>query len=272
MQLDRAARLQTLSVGLDLLAENVAEIRIDASILLDARRPRGLEIVTAQAEEEAAKFLILLDLMRVDQRDEAALARHLGHFYNHLSRWIYAEVAHMSPANFAEVRRMVETMRPSHFLDGPTGADWIFRNRLMARREEALYVDLIHDDDGDRWVGPGERDALLFGGPSPAVASLIGSLHRVGATSSAGLEIVSCCWSKVELADDTHWQEVRAINFEVTEMLADAGLARDDLGEEDVGRVVECWGFPLAGLDLSELPVSAEELERERQAVLADFC
>jgi hypothetical protein len=46
----------------------------------------------------------------MDQRNEEALAGQLGRFYNHLARCIFVEMAHMSPADFAEVRSLVDTI------------------------------------------------------------------------------------------------------------------------------------------------------------------
>ena len=87
----------------------------------------------------------------------------------------------MAPADFAEVRRMVASMRPSLYLEGPEGFEWIFRNHLLAAREEGLYVDYVHDSGGERWVTPAGREAIAFGAPSPVIRELIVSLARLGA-------------------------------------------------------------------------------------------
>jgi AbiV family abortive infection protein len=264
MQLRPADRLTVVSEGLGLLVENVATLGADIELLREAERGRSLWIVARQAEEEAAKALILLDLARSDPSDEEGALRQLKHFYDHLARLIYAEVTHMSPADFAEVRRMVDSMRPSLYLDGPNGADWIFRNRLIANREEGLYVDYVHDDGGERWVSPATSDEISFGGPSPAVRELVDSLKRLGVMSEPGLAIVAEAWAQAELTDEIHWQEVVAINREVTAKLIDEGLG-EGATEPDVARVIANWTFPLSGLELSMIKVSRAELEAEQE-------
>jgi hypothetical protein len=109
-------------------------------------------------------------------------------------------------------------------------------------------------------VTPAEHEEISFGGPSRAVRELIGSLGRLGAFHPRGLGIAAAAWAEVELADDTHWQEVLDRNRQVVGDLVDAGLA-EAAGEEDVTRVVYSWTFPLSGLDLTMCKVSRAELE-----------
>jgi hypothetical protein len=82
--------------------------------------------------------LILLDLVRLGWRDHSKVKAQISPFYDHLGRCIYVEVLESRPADFAEVRRMVEDMRQAYFLDGPNDVDWIFRNELLSSREEGL--------------------------------------------------------------------------------------------------------------------------------------
>lgn len=264
MQLPREKRLGTLAEGLGLLAEQVEALNGGLDALAEAESWRGLEILSAQADEEAAKALILLDCLRMDQRDEAALARQLGRFYNHLARCIYVEMAHMSPADFAEVRMLVDTMRPSHYLDGPNDVDWIFRNQLLAQREESLYVDYIHQEEGDRWITPAVNDAFMYPRPMAPVRRLVGALHRLGATSEAGLSIVAERWAPVTLEERTHWQEAAAVNRAVVEELTRQGIASAESTPEDASFTIEHWPFPMGELDLSMIPIETSELETKR--------
>ena len=70
MQLPEPERLDAIAEGLGLLAEHVATLRQDVIHLAEADRPRGRAVLAAQSEEEAAKALILLDLVRMDSRDQ----------------------------------------------------------------------------------------------------------------------------------------------------------------------------------------------------------
>jgi hypothetical protein len=264
MQVPREERLTEIAEGLRLLAEQVETLDGDLTVLAESKRWRGLEMLSAQADEEAAKALILLDFMRMDQHDEEALARQLGRFYNHLARCIYAEMTHMSPADFAEVRTTVDTMRPSHYLDGPNDVDWIFRNQLLAHREESLYVDYIHEEEGERWVTPASNDVFMYPPPVAPVRRLVGSLNRLGAMSPGGLKIVAKHWTGVSLNDGTHWQETMRVNQAIVEELIDRRIPSSDATPEDGSFVVGQWPFPMGDLDLRELPVDLSELEAKR--------
>lgn len=259
LSLPPAKRLDVIAEGLHLIAEHVETLRADLEVLGDARRSRGFSILSTQAEEEAAKFLILLDLVRHGWKDQQGVKRQIGYFYDHLARSIYAEVFDMRPADLKEVRVYVDNLRESHYLDGPTDVDWIFRNQLISRREDTLYVDYVHDDDGDRWSTPARFDETVFGFTSPLL-ELIGALRRMGCASRAGLDVVADAWRGVELDDDTRWQSVRTLNDRIVETLVREGLNEVDATDEDASRVVDRWSFPLSSLDLSELSVSLDRL------------
>jgi hypothetical protein len=102
MQLAEPERLDVIAEGLGLLAEHVATLREDVLHLAEADRPRGLAVLSAQSEEEAAKVLILLDLVRMNWRDHEAVSRQVGRFYYHLARCIYVDATQMRPADFRE--------------------------------------------------------------------------------------------------------------------------------------------------------------------------
>jgi hypothetical protein len=231
MQLPRQKRAARIAEGLELLAAQVATLEADLSLLAEAERWRGLDILSAEADEEAAKALILLDFVRMHPGDEEALARQLGRFYEHLARCIYVEMAEMSPADFAEVKRLVDSMRASHYLDGPNDVDWLFRNQLLARREESLYVDFVHEEEGDRWVPPAANDLFLYPPATARVRKLVGAFHRLGVMSVEGLALVADHWSSMTLQEETHWQEVLPINRAIIEegrRLRDQPLAVPD--------------------------------------------
>jgi hypothetical protein len=271
LQLPRKERFPRISEGLGLLVEQVAALDSDLAVLAKAERWRGLDILAAQADEEAAKALILLDSVRMDPGDQEASARQLGYFYNHLARCIYVEMVQMRPAEFAEVRGLVDMMRLSHYLDGPNDVDWIFRNQLLARREESLYVDYIHEEEGDRWVTPASNDRFMYPPPVEPILKLVGSLHRLGALSTDGLVVVADHWSGFVLQEQTHWQEMVAINRAIVEDLVDEDIATAGVLPEDGSFVIEHWPFPMGSLDLRVRNVDISELEAERDRWHPDY-
>jgi AbiV family abortive infection protein len=161
-RIPESQRFCVLSEGMELLADNVATLDLDASTLVASRRSRGAAVLRCFAEEEAAKVLILLDLARAGWKNHAAVKACMQNFYAHLARGLYAQAYDGSPADLAEVRGYVEQLRQQYYLDGPMDVDWIFGNEVLTSREERLYVDYVEDENGDRhWTGPADRAAIL---------------------------------------------------------------------------------------------------------------
>ena len=77
LQLPVAKRLVTIVEGLGLLVEHVTTLTDDLIYLADGSRPRGALMLEAQAQEQAAKVLILLDLVRLGWRDPLKVKRRL---------------------------------------------------------------------------------------------------------------------------------------------------------------------------------------------------
>jgi hypothetical protein len=204
----------------------------------------------------------------MNQQDDPAIVRQIKRFYDHLARCIYVEVAQMRPADFAEVRQMVDSMRRSHYLDGPNDVDWIFRNQLLANREGRLYVDYIHEEEGDRWVSPAMNDEVNLGVPSPGVRELVGALHRLGCTSRRGLAIIAEAWKRETIDDSTLWPEIARVNRSIVAELLDGGIAVTTATQADASRVVDQWTFPIGSLNLSPIGVPLSELDAERARVV----
>lgn len=264
VRLPKAKRLDALAEGLDLLVEHVETLRNDLVCLVEANRPRASAIVEDYSEEEAAKVLILLDLVRMGFRNQKAANEQVSRFYSHLARCIYAEVAAMRPASFGEVRSLVDLLRESHYLDGPNDIDWIFRNQLLTRREETLYVDYVQDENGEpRWVTPAAYDQSNLW-VSTGVQDLVVALSRCGCTSRGGLEVVARAWSRRPPQDITHWREVARINADIVDELLAKDLARPEVTTQDIHLVHDRWLFPMGSLDLSQIEIPPSALENQR--------
>ncbi len=168
----RAERLRLIGDGLPVLLASAQELD-DAEKQLPREHQRARAILIGQAEEEAAKILILLDAVRCPPKRQKAFNRTLGNFYNHLARLIYAAASGWHAATLPELARYVDHDRTSHYLDGQYGPEFLFRNDLLDEREGFLYADLI-DHDGDlEWRKPGPR----FGGSQSSTISL-GQTYR----------------------------------------------------------------------------------------------
>ncbi|MFJ4504077.1 hypothetical protein [Streptomyces sp. NPDC088864] len=269
LNVPKAERLDLIAEGLELLAEHVSTLRDDLIHLQEAGRSRGAAVIDGLASEEAAKMLILWDVVRMGWTDIDAVRGQLRIFYSHLARGIYARLVEGRPANLAEVRGYAESLRHSLYLDGPNDVDWIFRNRVEADREESLYVDYVTSDGDSGWITPARLSDLKLSSWPSMVVDLALALHRFGCTSKEALEIIAREWEGVSLDDDTHWVKVEAINKSILEKLGTAGLYSDDLKQVDVRLALEQWIFPLGGVGFSPIKVTKTELLAERERWVA---
>jgi hypothetical protein len=269
MQLPVTKRLDAIAEGLGLLVEHVTTLTKDLVYLSEGKRPRGALVLETQSQKEAAKVLILLDLVRLGWRDPIKVNVQIERFYDHLSRCIYAEVAKMRPADFAEVRRMVEDMRQAYYLDGPNDVDWIFRNQLLSSREDGLYVDYVRYEDVAAWTTPARYDDVVGFHADSAVQRQVIALHRLGVTSRRGLEVLADTWAGQVIEDATRWSVVADLNAEMLARLDEEGAAMPGAKDAYSRRVISQWTFPLHSLDLTESDVKLKDLRELREKRLA---
>jgi AbiV family abortive infection protein len=253
----------TLSEGLTIIARNVDGLWNGALTLQDNKQFHGARVLRAVAEEEAAKFLILLDAVRCPNRD-GLLAGQLDRFGNHLAKGLYARACGMRPVSLGQLQEYMDDCRRDFYLDGPTGADWILRNEIFYDREGALYVDYV-DVGGDRyWLDPADTAATSSPSTEPAAVQLLRHLHDAGFATASALAVVADVWHPLELTPDTHCTTVRSTNRETLERLDDKELL-NDIDARALSFIVTEWQFPMYSLDLSLIKVDKERL-RELQA------
>ncbi|HEY2565588.1 MAG TPA: hypothetical protein VGI44_17900 [Acidimicrobiales bacterium] len=269
LNLPRAQRLKVVAQGLDLLTEHVAKLHDDLLHLVEGDRLRSAVVVDALASEEAAKVMILLDLVRIGWADQEAARRQIARFYNHMARGLYVRLVDGKPGSLSEVRGYANALRQSLYLDGPNDVDWIFRNEILADREDSLYVDYVSTEGKCFWVTPASRDDYPALRPSLIIEVVI-ALRRVGCTGFDGLEIIAKAWHGIEITNDTHWQTVASINREIINRLHREGLFTPDVTTRDISLVREHWTFPLTAVDLEEIKVSPASLQAKRDQWLAD--
>ena len=115
---------EEVSKGLELVFENATSISNDASFLASNGHKHGCEILQSLAEEEAAKFLMLMDVIRCDKRTHNDYFNEsLKRITEHLARLIYAECCHFNPLSFGELSKWIEHGRQEYYLDGPDGVE-----------------------------------------------------------------------------------------------------------------------------------------------------
>lgn len=264
-----------ISTGLKLIVEVVAELdeaakRLSSPSFAHLTNPKAdypATILSAVGEEEAAKVLILIDAVRCPRSKSDRRTQTLKYFYDHLAKTIYAQTCNWHPANFAEVSRLIEVERDMYYLDGPTGADWLFRNQNIERRENALYVG-YEKPDGDEfeqasWTSPLQgisRSHLVKG-----VFRVSRALHQIGLLKPDALAAVAKIWRPIEVCPLTSACEMKRWNELTLEELRKLGLLLDAPADA-CDAVINYWPPPLWSIDVG-MP-SKEETNRLKRTLL----
>ena len=107
-QLGDSQLFDELSAGMRLVVENSTTLNADSDALWQQGNQRGARILRAIAEEEAAKYLILLDAARTPRGAERRLASHLRGFNDHMVKGIYARACYWQPVTYGYFCEYVE--------------------------------------------------------------------------------------------------------------------------------------------------------------------
>ena len=261
-QLSKSDRLKRIAEGLNLLVENIQTIFLSLRKLEDQQTIRGYRILRQLAEEESTKFLILIDYVRCPDVRQAEQSRQLRYFYDHFVRLLYAEYCAIRPATWKEVCDWVELMKPSLFLDGPLGVEWIFRNKLLQQREQQMYVDFVEMDNKNQWTGP---QLLEYNGVTwrlgSHVADLVMAMWKCGFATFNALKEISNQWASLNLELQTHWKEIESKNQQILQRLQELGVMHDKTDRKTVSMIADRWYFPLYQLDLRKKDVDRKALE-----------
>jgi hypothetical protein len=229
---------------------------------------RGANAIQVVATEEAGKYLVLLDAVRCGRASQRIRARQLRRFGDHLAKGIYAKVTDWSPATFGEIIRYIDQLRRSHYLDGPSDMDWIFRNEIEVEREELLYIDYVETDEGDRWVSPQQWKDSLGIGHTPDAVRLVAAMHRAGFGKPEALSIIVDVWDGFIPNSDTHWQVVRGLNVTTLNRMNAAGI---EIKLDDARVICDRWTFPLHHAELESITVDLEDLRRQQRERALDW-
>lgn len=258
------ARLAFIAEGLPIIFESAVSL-IGASQALEGHA-REAAILEGHAEEECAKLLILIDIVRCPPKLIAGRLGPMMHwFYNHLARLIYAEAQHWKPTNAEELQRYIDSDRKSHYLEGEYG-EYIMPNWKLFQRETALYADVAGDEDRKpQWLSPssGYSD---FPALVPAAFQIADALSAFGVLTVDGLRILSDAWSVTPVMSDTGWEVMRRNLDLLLERLNASGLITARATEEHARALVNAWQMPMYGMDFTQIEVPLEDLLAERDA------
>lgn len=269
-QLPGPERLEVMAEGIGLISESVRAMLQERDTVWETA-PRGSLLLGTLAEEEAAKALILIDYVRPPQgTSPRELAAHIKRAYDHMARGVYVEYYHTRPASFGEVMEIVDRERVSLYLDGPEGFEWIFRNAIMQRREEAMYVDFVEVEGDLQWQSPDFRVRLEEGmRPVPSrIGTLLLAMVDGGLLDAEGLRCLQDVWSSLDLRAETPWTECLRAN---RDFINSAGRVGKEVPESLQAHVERGLLFPLTRLDTSERAVDRQTLVDARDEAVRNW-
>ena len=267
-QMSQAERLGFIAEGLPLVFRS-AQGFWQAACALD-ERVREAVVLERHAEEEAAKVLILMDMVRCPKKlVSSRMGSLVKWFYSHLARLIYAEAVSWKPTNVAQLREYVDLDRKSHHVDGTVG-EYIMPNSMIFNREGMLYADIAaYEDEGAIWSDPADLlHPLSFSGRAPTALRLAESMSRLGMFTRRGVELTAEVWGKVEFKDQESFRETNTLTRALLERLIAEELPAEEAENKDAQLLYAAWPLPMYHLDFGMIEVPLEDLHEEQEAIL----
>ena len=262
-----------VSEGIKLIVENAISLDNAAKCLHQEKQFRVSKIIRGFSKEEAAKVLILIDLIRcpLKQQHKVKIA---NRFYNHLIKRIYASVcSHPVIASFGELNELIEMKCRRYYLDGPNDVDWIFPNSIIAEREQTLYVDYVQDiteEPGNFfWIEPFQFSHEESEYETSNCVKLSYFLSEAGAGSPEGLAAIADLWRSFIPVLETDRTELRNLIQLTLERLSKSGAGIESAPYASF--VYWHWSFPLWSLKIEDYCAKSEnlkELRRERSQII----
>ncbi len=259
---------EEVAEGIPLIVENAISLDEAAQTLHQEKQFRVSEIMHGFAEEEAAKVLILIDLIRcpkIPKRKTETAKR----FYGHVSKRIYAAAcSHFQMVSFGDLCELVKAESSPYHLDGPNSVDWVFPNSITLERERALYVDYVRDITevpGEcSWINPIVSASDMW---SPYETSnsvkLSYALSEAGANSPEGLAVIANLWRKFKPKPGTGRKELRRLIVDTVEQL---GKSKAEIeNQPNLSYIVAHWPFPLWSMTIKEPRGKTKDLKELRE-------
>lgn len=215
--------------------------------------------------EEAAKFRILIDAARCPKGE---LSKHINKFNDHVATGIYSlDYDGFTPADFNEVIEFVAREDESHYLDGPNGYEFMYRNQIESDRGggnvRRLLLQMVWVFAGSRVV----RSEQPLGSPYDDVPRPASSITRQGFRHLPGW-IVSAegagsdreGWRPLTVDEHFSIGQLFDTNREVLAEAEKAGLIAQNASRRRYPvNLVREWLFPLHPLELKKRDVRAEK-------------
>ena len=259
------ARLDFIAEGLPIILKS-AQGFWNASCLLDQSR-REASVLEGFAEEECAKILILLDVVRCPASQVSVRVGRIVKkvFYDHLARLIYAKAQSWKPVDVTQLQEYVDTERQGHYLEGGM-SEYIMPNWAIYSRESTMYADIeVHEDEKPRWSDPHHWSGIAMR-MKPISLQLAEALSAIGVFTRAGLQATADTWGAVDFVDNQGYSEARDLTRQLATRLEADGLVSGEARDSDGHSFYNLWQLPMYNLDFTKIEVPLEQLEAEREA------
>lgn len=267
-QMRHEDRLAFVAEGLPILLASAQGFQDAASRLPDS--PREEDVLVSLADEEAAKVLILMDIVRCPPAQVNQNIGKLIHwFYDHLARLIYAKATSWKPMSVHQLQHYLETECKEHTLEGFAG-EYILPGGPVHERESALYADIQSYDNGElAWHEPRTRPSL-FGPEKSEALRLANAMQRLGMLSLDGLRIIASVWSGTRFTGEQTPLAAKALTQATLKQLEAAGLIPDSANDDDVITLQDRWQLPMYELQITRTVQTLEELREAQVRMLND--
>jgi|SRR5664279_1770222 len=263
-QMKHNERIDFLAEGLPIILDSARGFWAASQEI--SSMPREADVLINHAEEEAAKILIVMDIVRCPQKlCPSKIGPMVRWFYDHLARLIYANATSWKPMHVTQLREYVDDTRKAHYLEGEFG-EYIAPNWEISSRESKLYADIEAYEDGERgWNAPRSFSGSLPAFMPPALA-VTEALSALGIFCPEGLRAVAEIWDVLEFRDTQGFADSRRFTEQLLTRIVEEKLATQAAEQVHVARIYDSWQMPMYNFDFTLIHVPIEELKRERDA------
>ncbi|SDQ17194.1 hypothetical protein [Pseudovibrio sp. Tun.PSC04-5.I4] len=259
-------RIKFIAEGLPIMLKSAQSLWHASQRLNDA--PREADILIGLAKEEAAKILILMDVVRCPKKLVATKTKDLsGWFLSHQKRLLYVEAVAGRNVSAIERQENLNFYRQDYYVEGNFG-EYIMPNAALYQRERILYADVVDYDEGKPfWNDPTDHENLFISS-KPRILILIDALSKLGIFSHSGLKRVAEVWSKVEFSSKDTDNKSELLARELFQHLQTDNLISEDAEQDDANTMCWDWPQPLYGFDLKPIKRAMADLQEEQDRML----
>ena len=263
-QMSHVDRLAVLADGLPVILKSAKSLW-RGSKRLGKKMSREAAVLQRLANEEVAKILILIDVVRCPKsKVDSRIGPMMRWFYDHLARLIYEEIAMAAPVDVCQLQEYVDSHRKSHELEGYVG-EYILPNWHIYLRESQLYADMVTDGNGKlSWNDPVQtRSHASF--DIPFSLQLVEAMSMLGIFKLEGLKVTSEIWDTVEFLDAQGRPEAGDLTKKLVQRLLDEELPRKGVTDDHARILFHFWQLPMYNIDFKMMKVPIDQLQKQQR-------